>query len=95
MMRQISEFIGLLVYAPTGVLLGRVTNLILDVERGRIDGLFLAETNPAMVDGGKAVSVPYRWVQSTGDVILLRYFPKKVRLRPGPGKTAAPVVPQG
>lgn len=94
MMRKISEFIGLPVYTPTGMLLGTVTNLVLDVERGRVDGLFLGETNPALVEGGKAVSVPYRWVQSTGDIVLLRHFPKKVRFRQPPGKQEAPVIPQ-
>lgn len=95
MMRQISDFVGLTVYTPSGVLLGRVTNVILDVERGRIDGLFVGETNPVLVDGGKAVSVPYRWVQGAGDIVLLRYFPKKVKLRQVPGKaTATPLIPQ-
>ncbi|MFQ5837724.1 MAG: PRC-barrel domain-containing protein [Thermoplasmata archaeon] len=93
MLREISELVGLSVYTQGGVYLGNVTNVIIDVERGRIDGLFLADTNPALVDGGKAVSVPYRWVQSMGDVIILRYFPKRVTLRKVPGKSA-PLVPQ-
>jgi sporulation protein YlmC with PRC-barrel domain len=93
MMREISEFVGLKVYTQNGVLLGTVTNLIVDIERGRVDGLFLAETNPVLVDGGKAVSVPYRWTQTVGDIIVLRYFPKKVKLRQVSGR-AAPVVPQ-
>lgn len=93
MLREISDLIGLTVYTQNGVLLGSVTNLIVDVERGRVDALFIAETNPALVDGGRAVSVPYRWVQSVGDVVILRYFPKRVTLRKGPGKPA-PAIPQ-
>ncbi|MFQ5552880.1 MAG: PRC-barrel domain-containing protein [Thermoplasmata archaeon] len=93
MMREVSEFIGLKVYTQNGVLLGTVSNLIVDIERGRVDGLFLGETNPVLVEGGKAVSVPYRWTQTVGDIVVLRYFPKKVQLTKVSGRTA-PVVPQ-
>ncbi len=94
MLREISDMIGLTVYTQDGAHLGVVSNLVLDVERGRIDGLFIAETSPALVEGGKAISIPYRWVQSVGDVVILRNFPKRVALRKMPGK-AAPVIPQG
>ncbi len=94
MLREISELIGLKVYTQNGFHLGHVNNLIIDIDRGRVDGLFVGETNIALVDGGKPVSVPYRWVQSVGDVVILRYFPKKVTLRKVPGK-AAPLIPQG
>lgn len=93
-MREISELIGLPVYTHTGVLLGRVSNLVIDVEHGKVDGLFLTESNAALVDGGKAVSIPYRWIQSVGDVILLRHFPKKVSLRKASAKPA-PLLAQG
>lgn len=94
MLREISDLIGLAVYTQHGGFLGKVSNVILDVERGKVDGLYLAETAPALVDGGKAISVPFRWVQSVGDIVILRTFPKRVTLRRLPGK-AAPVVPQG
>lgn len=94
MLREISELIGLPVYTHTGVLIGPVTNLVIDVESGKVDGLFLTETNAALVDGGKAVSVPYRWIQSVGDIVILRHFPKRVSLRKAPGKVA-PVIAQG
>ncbi len=93
MMREVSEFIGLKVYTQNGVLLGTVSNLIVDIERGRVDGLFIGETNPTLVDGGKAVSVPYRWTQTVGDIIVLRYFPKKVKLQKVSGREA-PLVSQ-
>jgi len=46
------------------------------------------ETNPLLVEGSRAVSVPYRWVQSVGDIVVLRYFPKRVSLKKG---VAAPI----
>lgn len=30
------------------------------------------------------MSVPYRWVQSVGDIVILRYFPKRVSLKKSP-----------
>jgi len=46
-----------------------------------VEGVFVGETNPLLVEGSKAVSVPYRWVQSVGDIVILRYFPKRVSLK--------------
>jgi len=83
MLEEISEIIGLQVYTNTGVFLGNVNNLVVDVENGAVDGLFVGETNPLLVEGGRAVSVPYRWIQSVGDIVILRYFPKRVSLKKG------------
>ena len=87
-LEEISEIIGLQVYTNTGVFLENVNNLVVDVENGAVDGVFVGETNPLLVEGGRAVSVPYRWIQSVGDIVILRYFPKRVSL-----KKAAPAVP--
>ena len=81
MLEEISELIGLQVYTNQGVFLGNVNNLVVDVESGNVDGLFVQETNPLLVEGSRAVSVPYRWIQSVGDIVVLRYFPKRVSLK--------------
>ncbi|MCE5296080.1 MAG: PRC-barrel domain-containing protein [Euryarchaeota archaeon] len=78
MLEEASELIGLEVYTPAGVHLGTVNNLVVDIENKKIDGLFIDETNPLLVEDSKAVNVPYRWIQSIGDVVLLKYFPKRV-----------------
>jgi len=57
--------------------------LVVDVENGQVDGVFVGETNPLLVEGSKAVSVPFRWVQSVGDIVILKYFPKRVSLKKG------------
>lgn len=88
---EISEVIGLQVYTHNGVFLGNVNNLVVDVDNGSVDGIFVGETNPLLVEGSRAVSVPYRWVQSVGDIVLLRYFPKRVTTRKG-AVAAAPIV---
>ena len=81
MLTEVSEIIGLQVYTKQGTFLGNVNNVIIDVDTQKIDGVFLNGTNPLLVEGGRSVSVPYRWIQCIGDIILLRYFPKKVRVR--------------
>jgi sporulation protein YlmC with PRC-barrel domain len=74
------------------VFLGNVNNLVVDVDNGSVDGIFVGETNPLLVEGSRAVSVPYRWVQSVGDIVVLRYFPKRVTTKrgaPAPAPVAA------
>ncbi len=90
MLGEISEIIGLQVYTQNGVFLGNVNNLVVDVDNGSVDGIFVGETNPLLVEGSRAVSVPYRWVQSVGDIVVLRYFPKRVTSKRG--VTATPVT---
>lgn len=78
MLEEASELIGLQVYTPNGIFLGNVNNLVIDLENKRVDGLFVSETNPLLVEDSKAVNVPFRWINAVGDVILLKYFPKRV-----------------
>lgn len=78
MLEEASELIGLQVYTPNGAFLGTVNNLVIDIENKKIDGLFISESNPLLVEDSKAVNVPYRWIQAVGDVVLLKYFPKRV-----------------
>jgi len=97
MLEELSEVIGLQVYTNNGVFLGNVNNLILDSQNGVVDGVFVQETNPLLVEGAMAVSIPYRWIQSIGDIVILRYFPKRVSVKKGmtaPSKTpSAPAAP--
>ncbi|MEM3341810.1 MAG: PRC-barrel domain-containing protein [Thermoplasmata archaeon] len=81
MIQEVSELIGLQIYTPKGIFLGNVNNVILNIADNEIDGLYVAETNPLLVEGSRAVSVPYRWIQSVGDVIILRYFPNRVNVK--------------
>ncbi|QLH75017.1 MAG: PRC-barrel domain-containing protein [Methanomassiliicoccales archaeon] len=93
MLEEASEIIGLEVYTPAGLHLGTVNNLVIDLENKRIDGLFIDETNPLLVEDSKAVNVPYRWIQAIGDVVILKYFPKRVtsaKKAAPPPKAAAP-----
>ncbi|MCL2148601.1 MAG: PRC-barrel domain-containing protein [Methanomassiliicoccaceae archaeon] len=84
MLENISNMMGLEIYAPTGVFVGVVDEVIVSIPEMSVKGLFVAEANPALVDEGVSISIPdegvsisipFRWVQSVGDVVLLARFP--------------------
>ena len=81
MLEEISEIIGLQVYTNSGIFLGNVNNLIVDVENSKVDGIFINETNPLLVEESRPISIPFRWIQCIGDVVLLKFFPKRVKVR--------------
>lgn len=78
MLEEISGLSNLSVYTSQGMHLGSVENLILDITNSKIDGLYIGSTNPNLVEGGVSINLPYRWVQSVGEIIILRYFPGKI-----------------
>ncbi len=80
MLEEVSEMIGLQVYTKTGLFLGTVNNVVMDLDEGKINGIFVGDTNPLLVQDSKSVNVPFRWVSAVGDIILLRYFPKRVSI---------------
>ena len=96
MLVEMTELLGRQIYTPDGRLLGDVDNLVVDVESSKLDGLFVSESSPLLVDESRAINVPYRWVAAVNDVILLKYFPKRVNVKKGASrspKTAEPVAP--
>ena len=89
MLEEVSELIGVQVYTNKGVFLGNVNNLIIDIDNCRVDGLFITDTNPLLVEDSRNIAVPFRWVQSVGDIILLRFFPKRVTVKRAPATARA------
>ena len=80
MLEAISEIMGMHVYTPNGIYLGNVDNLVMDMDNQEINGIFIGNTNPLLVEGSRSINIPYRWIQAVGDVVILRYFPKRVAL---------------
>ena len=76
-LQEASELIGRQCYTNLGIYLGSVTNLVIDVEGAKIDGIFISDTNPLLVEGSRPALVPYRWIGNVGDIILLKHFPPK------------------
>ncbi|UCE91944.1 MAG: PRC-barrel domain-containing protein [Methanobacteriota archaeon] len=89
MLEEASELIGLQVYTNQGIYLGDVSNLVVEVDDNKVQGLFISNTNPMLVEESKAVNVPFRWIGAMGDVIILKYFPKRVALKKGGPKKKA------
>ncbi len=75
---EITSFLKLPVYTREGVYVGHVKNIFLDMDEKRISSLLVTNTNPVLVEGNVDVAVPYRWVNSVGDIIILSYFPPRV-----------------
>jgi sporulation protein YlmC with PRC-barrel domain len=80
MLEAVSEIMGMQVFTPGGIYLGNVDNLVMDMEICAVNGIFIHETNPVLVDGSRSISIPYRWIQSIGDVVILKYFPNRVSI---------------
>jgi sporulation protein YlmC with PRC-barrel domain len=96
MLVEMTELLGRQVYTPDGRLLGEVDNVVVDVDGAKIDGIFVAESSPLLVDDSKPINVPYRWVSAVSDVVLLKYFPKRVSMKRAPArpeKEQAPAAP--
>ncbi len=96
MLVEMTELLGRQVYTPDGRLLGDVDNVVVDVESAKIDGLYLDETSPMLVEDSRPTNVPYRWVSAVNDVVLLKYFPRRVSVKRTASRAAkeeAPAAP--
>ncbi len=87
MLVEMTELLGRQIYTPDGRMLGEVDNVVVDVESAKIDGLYVDETSPMLVEDSRPVSVPYRWVSAVNDVVLLKYFPKRISMKKGSPRT--------
>ena len=78
---EITSFLKLPVYTRGGTYVGHVKNVFLDMDEPRVSSLLVTNTNPSLVEGSVDVAVPYRWVNSVGDIVILSNFPEKVTTR--------------
>lgn len=84
MLTEISELMGMEVYTDKGIALGNVDDLIVETDNQKIDGLFIGNPNPLLVEQSRPVSIPFRWIGNVGDIIILKYFPKFVQTGASP-----------
>lgn len=80
MLAEVTELLGNDVYSDKGILVGTITDVILDMERQFIHGLYVERSNPSLVEGGASISIPYRWIKAIGEIILLKKFPEFVKI---------------
>ena len=78
MLEEISKIKGLEVYAPNGLFVGFADRYVIDPADKCVTGIFMDSASPVLVDPGVSIRIPFRWVQSIGDVIILNSFPEHV-----------------
>ena len=73
--QEITSLVGREVYSNNGVFVGQVEDLRLDLDAETVTGLALSALNDELFKsraaGARGVIVPYRWVRSVGDIILV------------------------
>ncbi|MBN2110564.1 MAG: PRC-barrel domain-containing protein [Methanosarcinaceae archaeon] len=80
---DITSLFGLNIYTETGTYVGKVADLVLDVDERTVKGIAVSSINRDLFDvTSKGVVIPYRWVITTGDIVLIRNIVNKFRKQP-------------
>jgi sporulation protein YlmC with PRC-barrel domain len=81
--QEITTLVGREVYTNNGVFIGQVEDLRLDLDAEKVTGLALHELNTDLFGteaaSARGVIVPYRWVQSVGDVIVVNDIVERIQ----------------
>ncbi|ADC64825.1 PRC-barrel domain protein [Ferroglobus placidus DSM 10642] len=73
MIGEISSLFGMKVYTDEGRYVGKVDDVVIDVERRQIKSLAVSEVNKALINTRyRGVLIPYRLVKSVGDIIIIK-----------------------
>lgn len=78
MLETVSNIIGLEIYTPDGLFVGVVDEVTIDLPTMGTYGLYVEVANPALVDEGVSISIPFSWIRGIGDAVILRTFPARV-----------------
>ena len=85
--QEITSLVGREVYTNTGVFIGQVEDLRLDMDAEEVTGLALHELNSELFDAevtsARGVIVPYRWVQAVGDVVIVNDIVERIQREEG------------
>ena len=82
MLEMTGELIGLEVYTPKGIFVGKVTEIGFDLNNKSVDGIIIDDVNPAIAEHNIILNIPFDWISAIGDVVLLKRFPERI-LRDG------------
>jgi len=75
---ELTSFLKLPVYTREGIYVGHVSNVFINMDEKCVSSLLVTNTNPTLVEGTVDVAIPYRWVNSVGDIVILSHFPERV-----------------
>jgi sporulation protein YlmC with PRC-barrel domain len=79
MRMELSSLYGLDIYTDTGIRVGKVEDVNLDIKDKRISGLAVKNVNPNVFNvGKKGAIIPYRWVTAVGDIVIIKHIRRKV-----------------
>lgn len=80
--QEITSLVGREVYSNNGVYVGEVEDVRLDIDDQVVTGLAVTETSDELFEGvatgARGVMLPYRWVVSVGDVVLVNELVERV-----------------
>ena len=79
MLDEASEIIGMEIYAPNGIFVGKVSELVMDPDIRSITGIIVSNPSPVFADKGVILKIPFKWVQGIGDIIILKVFPTFIK----------------
>ncbi len=80
MRADITSLFGLNIYTENGTYVGKVADLVLDVDERAVRGLAVSDINRNIFEvTSKGIIIPYRWVITSGDIVLIRNVVNKYR----------------
>ena len=81
--QEITSLVGREVYSNNGVFVGEIEDICLDLQAEMVTGLALGDVNRELFDArvskSEGVIVPYHWVRSVGDVVLISDIAERLR----------------
>lgn len=73
MRAELTSLFGLNIYTNAGVYVGKLQDLVIDIEDQKITGLAISDINRELFDlTSRGVIIPYRWVITAADIIIVR-----------------------
>jgi sporulation protein YlmC with PRC-barrel domain len=73
--RYASEIRGLPVILPDGRVIGTINDTIVETDTWKCSHIFVANPPSDLVEGRIHISIPWHWIRSVNDVVILRWFP--------------------
>ncbi len=76
--KEFSEMLGKDVFTDKGMFCGKVADVQVDLRRFRVRALVIEAVRGSylseLVGGKRGIILPYQFVQSIGDIVIIRHF---------------------
>ncbi|HIQ49904.1 MAG TPA: hypothetical protein EYH56_01775 [Nanoarchaeota archaeon] len=87
--KEFSEMFGKDVFTDKGMFCGKVADLQVDLRKFRVRAIVIEATRGSylseLVGGKRGIILPYQFVQSIGDIVIIRHFsPTSIESRKEP-----------